>query len=328
MRLILLLAACSSGPSTLQLDLHVAPGQRPLAQADRVSLSVNDANGNTLAIRQGPPASSLALDPIAAGSGYVATLLGTFDGDPIARGKSCAFDLGGSTPPVPLYLGELGRFAATGEPMHPTGVAIGAAGGALLIADGASERYLPGSERFQSDASLKTSRSHPVLAELGDGGILAIGGASGLPAVEVYRDGAWTAVPTLIPPSLADLAAVSLGDGSVLVCGGRSTGDPLDNGWLVGSTQATQSPMVTARAGHTLTLAAGGRTASAFVIGGEGANGFVDDVELYDPVTASFSSYGLKLTTPRRGHTATRLASGRILVAGGVDDKGQSLASA
>src|SRR5260370_18124874 len=40
-----------------------------------------------------------------------------------------------------------------------------------------------------------------------------------------------------------------------------------------------------------------------------------------------FSATG-SMTSPRTGHTATLLASGEVLIAGGLDDKGNSLTSA
>jgi len=49
--------------------------------------------------------------------------------------------------------------------------------------------------------------------------------------------------------------------------------------------------------------------------------------ELYDPASGRFADTGL-MTTPRIGHTASVLASGMVLVAGGTDDHGDDLASA
>jgi hypothetical protein len=43
----------------------------------------------------------------------------------------------------------------------------------------------------------------------------------------------------------------------------------------------------------------------------------LDSVEIYNPATDKFSSFGT-LTVARQNHTATLLNDGRILIAGGV----------
>jgi len=50
-------------------------------------------------------------------------------------------------------------------------------------------------------------------------------------------------------------------------------------------------------------------------------------VELYNPATGAFAPT-VNMTTPRAMHTATMLADGRVLLAGGLDANGTSLASA
>ena len=52
------------------------------------------------------------------------------------------------------------------------------------------------------------------------------------------------------------------------------------------------------------------------IIGGQVQNGSLTSTEIYDPMTASFTS-GPSLTTPRSGHTSTVLSDGKILIAGG-----------
>ncbi|HBB86211.1 MAG TPA: hypothetical protein DC047_01185, partial [Blastocatellia bacterium] len=68
-----------------------------------------------------------------------------------------------------------------------------------------------------------------------------------------------------------------------------------------------------ARRGHTATLLADG---SVLVSGGEDANGFITEAEIYDPTSGTFSVSG-NLSAPRADHTATRLPDGRVLIAGG-----------
>lgn len=76
----------------------------------------------------------------------------------------------------------------------------------------------------------------------------------------------------------------------------------------------TVASLAKARSHHTATLLSDGRV---IVIGGEnGAGQMLSEVEIFDPVTESWSS-GPPLPEPRSNHTATRLADGRVLVTGG-----------
>ena len=59
------------------------------------------------------------------------------------------------------------------------------------------------------------------------------------------------------------------------------------------------------------------RNGDVLIIGGMVRNGeFVAEAELYDSTTGKFSPAG-RMASPRVGHTATLLPSGKVLVAGG-----------
>ncbi len=81
----------------------------------------------------------------------------------------------------------------------------------------------------------------------------------------------------------------------------------------------TTGPMAAARRGHTATwipsnkvIVIGGNTGGATPTG-------LSSIESFDPTTGTFTTLSVALGTPRTGHTATLLANGKILVAGGFD---------
>jgi hypothetical protein len=194
-------------------------------------------------------------------------------------------------------------------------------------------------------------------------GVLAVGGALYLiqpgkppvagpsPTPGVSSSPTPTATPSPTPtgpitPGRQIHTATLLADGRVLVAGGYD-GPDATLGYLAQNDSAlasaalydpltnTFSPtgsMTAARGLHTATLLsdgrvliAGGGPASWVVI--VGGAPYLASAELYDPKTGTFSPTG-SMTTTREGHTATLLADGRVLIAGGNDTGGHGVASA
>jgi hypothetical protein len=140
-----------------------------------------------------------------------------------------------------------------------------------------------------------------------------------------------TAAPTVNHPSgFATTGPISihrsghtatlLPSGKVLIAGGRSESGPVASAELYDPSTDTFTPtgsMASVRVNHTATLLPNGKV---LIAGGEvDQNSNVDNLasaELYDPATGSFSPTG-SMSGPRSEHTATLLANGKVLIAGG-----------
>ena len=73
--------------------------------------------------------------------------------------------------------------------------------------------------------------------------------------------------------------------------------------------------MTVERRGHTATRLADGRV---FIVGGENTSGVLNQAEIFDPTTGTFSAAGT-LSNARTDQSSTQLNDGRVLIAGGRD---------
>jgi Tol biopolymer transport system component len=114
----------------------------------------------------------------------------------------------------------------------------------------------------------------------------------------------------------SDTAAL-LADGRVLIVHACDTGVELYDP-ATGTFSLTGS-LTVPRAGQTATLLSSGRVliAGGDSCGGAEHPGIWASAELYDPATGTFSPTG-SMSRPRMSHTATLLADGRVLIAGGI----------
>jgi len=133
-------------------------------------------------------------------------------------------------------------------------------------------------------------------------------------------------VPMTVPRYLH--TATSLRSGAVLIIGGivlRTSAELYDP---VSGTFSTTGPMATQRHGYSATLLPDGKV---LIAGGGSCLGpgdcILDSAEVYDPLAGRFKPTG-SMTVERSAHSATRLASGKILIAGGLDNTGQFMTSA
>jgi hypothetical protein len=213
--------------------------------------------------------------------------------------------------------------------------------GKVLVAGGGNataELFDPANASFTPTGSMSTSRYGATATLLANGNVLIAGGfgpgASELPRLktaELYDPLTGTFSPTgsmALPRVLH--AATLLDDGKVLITGGT-----IDNvgGGVATATSEVYDPstgafttvgnMITDRAQHSATLLADGQV---LVVGGWNGHraDAADDppwdplfAELYDPASGSFTATG-SMSTTRVGHSAIRLANGKVIILGGI----------
>jgi hypothetical protein len=200
--------------------------------------------------------------------------------------------------------------------------------------------------RFAPTGGMAHARAGHTATLLADGGVLVTGGSSVgasprivLSSAEVYdtSSGTWSEVGPM-PQARVGHMAVRLDDGRVLIVGGSSTGGPefLDGGSAALASALVFDPgirsfeqvgsMAVGRRDATATRLQDGRV---LVAGGNAGTGeapgqeaVLASAELFDPATGTFSRTG-SLTTERRGHSATVLGDGQVLVAGGSNEHGR-----
>jgi len=239
-----------------------------------------------------------------------------------------------------LYDPLTGKFNPTGSMSAPreNHTATLLADGRVLIAGGdgagsadqapllSAEIYDPKSGTFSQTGSMSVARKRAGASLLKDGRVLVVGGEdaqlSAIFTAEIYDPKSGTFRPTgSMPVATFSIAAITMLDGRVFVAGAdaESAGTAEVYDPTTGSFSSTGR--MAAQAFDTAVLLHDGRV---LAIGGHfpGAEGN-GSADLYDPTTNSFGPAGT-MTSPRFGQSATVLADGRVLVAGGaVDDSAE-----
>ncbi len=244
----------------------------------------------------------------------------------------------------------LGRFVPTGSlstaRLYASATLL--ADGRVLVAGGmvsggvtdTAEIYDPATGEFSPTGSMTVDRYGQTAVRLPSGGVLIAGGFGvedggfkPRTSAEVYDPATSTfKVTGSMVVARAGPAVTMLADGRVLFAGGATDGqlsvvlasaeiyDP-----ATGSFAATGS-LAQARYGGTATLLEDGRV---LVAGGQIPNPGNEinpmtplaSAELFNPATGTFAPAG-SMTEARVGHTATRLADGRVLIAAGQNQTG------
>ena len=136
------------------------------------------------------------------------------------------------------------------------------------------------------------------------------------PVPELAPGFAWTGSMSTDDGGPLGESATLLGDGRVLFAGGCSTAAELYD--PATGTFTPTGDMTAVRAGSAAALLLDGRVlfTGGYNCAPAGQDGVWASAELYDPATGTFSPTG-SMGTPREFQTATRLADGRVLIAGG-----------
>lgn len=199
------------------------------------------------------------------------------------------------------------------------------------------ERYNPTTGQWTATGALSTGRVDFSATLLPSGDVLVAGGTANSGAVQTscerYDPGAglWTATGALATARRFHTANL-LPTGRVLVAGGSSMTAPLQSAELYDPTSGTW-----ASGGSLLkvrTLASSGLLPSgqALIVGGQSDAGaspaFVPAAELFDSADDGGTVTGTgALSTARREGAAVPLPSGQVLVIGGADQGGATLAT-
>ncbi len=260
----------------------------------------------------------LLVDPHWNATGSMSTIRVGHTGTLLASGK--ALMTGGSDSVNGLASAELydpstGTFAMTGTmsvaraghtaTLLPTGKVLVTGGGT-----NAAELYDPVAGTFAATGSMPNPESGHTATLLASGKVLVVGSAAYL-----YNQGAFVPTAGALGNPRSTHAAVTLANGKVLVAGGTTTEptaelyDPTTNKF------AATPPMVWFnRIDLTATLLKSGKV---LVVGSR--PGQSDGVpEIYDPVTNSFTATK-PLLVYRSAHNAAALASGSVVIIGGIN---------
>jgi hypothetical protein len=219
-------------------------------------------------------------------------------------------------------------------------VAGGTDGSGMALAS--AELYDPTTGTFSATGSMATARHHfaaTLLCDLtappcNDKRVLVTGGldvnGNPLMSAELYDPTTGTFAPTrgIMQFVHAVHTGTLLPNGKVLIAGwGPATAELFDPS--TGTFKATGS-MLEARVWHTATLLKNGKVLVAGGISGAPpAVIILAEAEIYDPATGNFSLTLGHLSNARQTHTASLLADGKVLVAGGMlDNAGTATATA
>jgi MYXO-CTERM domain-containing protein len=262
-------------------------------------------------------------------------------GTMLALGSGKVLGFGGPPAAAELYDESTGKWTATGSLAnarltYSRGIVL--ANGKVLVAGGAigsgggtgehtAELYDPVAETWSAAGALSGPRALNALVQLDDGRVIVAGGQQGefptvkLGSAEVWSasTNSWTALPSM--SELRDVVmGVKLGDGRVLIAGGRRDAlpqeqktseifDPSSNSWSAGPS------FNLGRYGYRADKLLDGRV----LFSGSQPDGSAasQGSELLDANATAFVNAGNFKVEWRDDHSTTLLTDGRVLLSGG-----------
>jgi hypothetical protein len=254
-----------------------------------------------------------------------------------------------------IYSATAGTFSSAGSmtstrSQHTASLlTTGTVSGQVLIAGGftaagasatpTAELYNPATNTFTATTgSMTTPRYGHTATVLPNGQVLIAGGRSEnsglgfLSSAELFNPatGTFTATGSMTTARVSHSATL-LGNGKVLIAGGKSDGTTyLNTAELYdpasGTFTAIDSTMGSPRDAHTATLLPDGTVLLAG--GGIASSGFLTvtgSADIYSPTTNTFTPLAASLSVARAYHTATLLPNGTVILAGGGNSSDPSV---
>jgi hypothetical protein len=240
-----------------------------------------------------------------------------------------------------LFSPDTGIFTATGSMTYARSwqTATSLPGGRVLIVGGSgnksAEIYNPANGRFSRTSATKDTLFYQTATALNDGRVLIAGGTTGatyLAKAEIYNPftGKFSRVARSMHDARAFASAVLLPDGRVLIAGGDQ-GISKKSRIIVAGAEifdpatgrfSQAASMHYGRSHFELVLLSNG---SVLAIGGLSTGvyaGISTSAEIYDPNANTWTVTG-PMSIGRSDFSATLLADGRVLVAGGGDNSSE-----